>query len=87
MRTTCTQLKNANVDLYQAMRTMHSFSKEECKDVAKVAHELVHVTDARKIVADLMAAGVRHSNGTVHAVGRAYDMMNVADDVVDAFTN
>ena len=81
MRTTCTQLKNANDDLYQAMRTMHSFSKTERANTAKVTREMVFVTNARKVVADLMAAGVRHSNGTVHAVNRAFSLMGDADDM------
>ena len=87
MRTAVTQLTNTNAALYRAMRTMRSFSKNERANTAKVAREMVHVTNARKVVADMVAAGVRNAGGTVHAVCRAYSLMSDADDVIDTFTS
>ena len=82
MRTTVTQLRAANDDLYQSILTMKALSKNE-RQPAKVAREMVHVTNAREVVVNLMAAGVRHSNGTVGAANRAYELMSNADDVQD----
>ncbi len=85
MKTTVTQMKAANDSLYQSMRTMNSFSRDERADAAKVAHEMSFVTKDARNLATLLAAGVRHSNGTVHEVNRAYALMSSADDMADNF--